>query len=36
MALDYYAYNQLDNFNLKVSEANKQDGLYINGITGYE
>lgn len=33
MTLDYYAYNQLDNFLSKVAEANSE---YPTGVTGYE
>jgi hypothetical protein len=36
MAKDYRKYNHLDNFELKVIEANKADGLYFTGRTGYE
>lgn len=36
MALDYYKYNHLDNFELKIIEANKAKSLYVNGQTGYE
>ena len=34
MSLDFYKYNQLDNFNAKVAEANPD--LYPTGRTGYE
>ena len=34
MAKDYYQYNELDNFNRKIMEANGT--LYPKGITGYE
>jgi tRNA U34 2-thiouridine synthase MnmA/TrmU len=34
MAVDYYKYNFLDNFELKVIAANKE--LYPQGKTGYE
>lgn len=34
MALDYFKYNHLDDFTLKVAEANPE--LYASGITGYE
>lgn len=36
MALDYYKYNHLDNFELKIMEANKSKALYPTGQTGYE
>ena len=36
MALDYYKYNHLDNFELKIMEANKSKALYSTGQTGYE
>jgi hypothetical protein len=36
MTLDYYKYNQVDDFYTKVAEANKVDGLYLDGKTGYE
>ena len=36
MALDYYQYGQLDNFQSKIIEANREDGLYQDGTTGYE
>ena len=40
MALDYYAYNQLENFTAKIIEANKdyadETGSYLDGTTGYE
>lgn len=36
MACDYYKYNHLDDFELKVIAANKMNRLYINGQTGYE
>lgn len=36
MALDYYKYNHLDNFELKIMEANKSEALYPTGQTGYE
>lgn len=36
MAKDYRKYNHLDNFELKIIEANKVNGLYQNGRTGYE
>jgi hypothetical protein len=34
MAMDYYRYNWLDNFEQKVAEANPD--LYPSGQTGYE
>jgi hypothetical protein len=34
MALDYYKYNHLDNFSLKVADANPNE--YPLGTTGYE
>jgi len=34
MAKDFYAYNELDNFNWKIIEANGE--RYPQGITGYE
>lgn len=34
MALDYYAYNRLDDFLLKIAEKNPED--YPTGYTGYE
>lgn len=36
MALDYYKYNYLDDFELKVAKANRQHGLYLDGRTNYE
>lgn len=36
MAKDYLKYNHLDDFALKIIEANKNDELYITGRTGYE
>ena len=36
MALDYQKFNHLDNFELKIIEANKEDKLYFSGKTGYE
>ena len=36
MAIDYYKYNFLDDFELRVIEANKESGLYRGGQTGYE
>lgn len=36
MANDYYKYNHLDNFELKIIESNKGNPLYITGQTGYE
>ena len=38
MALDFYQFNQLDDFLVKVAEANKSNGvsLYPSGTTGYE
>ena len=36
MAKDYSKYNHLDDFELKIIEANKADGLYFTGRTGYE
>jgi hypothetical protein len=34
MALDYYKYNHLDDFEIKVAAANPE--LYPYGMTGYE
>jgi hypothetical protein len=34
MAADYYKYNHLDDFEVKVANANRD--LYPSGITGYE
>ena len=40
MALDYFQYNQLDCYSIRLAEANKGDGeedpLYQHGTTGYE
>ena len=38
MAADYFKYNHLDNFELKVIQANTkdEDKLYVTGRTGYE
>ena len=36
MALDYNKFNHLDNFELKIIEANKDKELYLTGKTGYE
>lgn len=36
MAMDYYSYNQLDDFISKIIEANRKDELYSTGLTGYE
>lgn len=36
MSNDYYKYNHLDDFELKIIEANKDRSLYTNGQTGYE
>ena len=36
MSLDYKKYNHMDNFELKIIEANKEDNLYTTGRTGYE
>ena len=36
MALDYYKYGFLKNFQQRVAQANQAHGLYTNGITGYE
>ena len=40
MALDYYAYNQLNNFSSRIIEANKdiddKSFKYLDGTTGYE
>jgi hypothetical protein len=33
MALDYYKYGHLDNFEMKVANANPR---YSHGVTGYE
>lgn len=36
MATDYKKYNHLDNFELKIIEANQNQSLYLTGKTGYE
>jgi hypothetical protein len=36
MAKDYNKFNHLDNFELKIIEANKNDELYQSGRTNYE
>lgn len=36
MAIDYYKYNHLDNFELKIIEANNGNLSYMTGQTGYE
>lgn len=36
MALDYYKYNFLDDFEIRVMQANSANGLYTTGRTGYE
>lgn len=36
MALDYQKFNHLDDFELKIIEANREDKLYFSGKTGYE
>jgi hypothetical protein len=36
MAKDYRKYNHIDNFELKIIEANAERSLYTTGKTGYE
>jgi hypothetical protein len=36
MAMDYYTYHRLDDFEKRIKKANKNNGFYLTGKTGYE